>query len=623
MTGGLRHWVIALPILLVVAGLGFRQLDPYPPTVDEFFSLTDAGLRMGGPYAPAEILDAIWTYAPNQMPGYFMLLGAWGSLTNGEIAMARLLSVFFSLLALAIAYRLARDHIAPEAGLFALLIFASNAFFNMCLSHARMYPMLVCFSGLVLWLYLRLINQRERASWPHYVALCGAVFCLISAHAASAKLLAALGFYHLLFAPKNRRWLLVSAAVIAGLLALSPLYPVLMNEGMELSVDQLRRSPLDSVTAMRVWISVFWNDQALLLLLAAGGLALGYWKRRRPPQPHLLVFGFFVISLALLAELTTAMRSNTMRFTLDGLLLSVLFSATGLYVLYRRRKWLGLLVLLWVLAGIHFQSSANWRAFISGRTIAFDYPPSHIISRLARQAAQKPIILGLRYNTFILDWERWSNFGYTQRDHFFTRHGIRLDSLETAQEVLEYPLPGRLTAPELWLVYDTEYRPVPELEAIKGAINERAYVACGSTKARADTIILRYANEARGCQPLPVGLSKNTVSLQYNFFAAELSADNSQIIFVDSWQPLEGESLETQSISLQVIAEDGAKAAQLDRPLAGRGQMRQHVIDIDALPPGRYTLMAVVYNYETGERQPWQGHDGAMLRLGEIVVPAS
>ncbi len=616
----LRHWIVALPILLVVAGLGFRQLAPYPPSIDEFFSLHHAGWLSQGPHSPSEILDDIRRIASDHMPSYFMLLGAWGSLAGTEIAMARVPGVFFALLALAMAYRLARDHVGTEAGFFAIVIIASNAFYNFYLAQARMYPMLVFLSGAVLWLYLRLIDPNKPASRRRLLALMAAVFCLASAHAASAKLLAALGFYHLLFAPKNRRWWQVSAAVIAGLLLLSPWLLEFVPNAIAF-VDERIKTGMDGWSTLQVWSLVTWNGWTVFLALTALGLALGIRQGSIKRKPHLLIAGIYGLVVVALAELSPAMAYHSMRFLLDGFPLLALVVATALYALYRYRKWLAALPALWVLAGMSFQASANWLDILSHeRMTAFHYPPAHIISRLARQEAQKPILFGDRINTYILDWTRWVNFDHSQRDHYFGQHGMTLTNIEAPAELLRYPLRGAETAPEIWLAYRPAYSPAEVLDDFDVVMEKREYEACGTAFVRADWRIRRYAHQARGCASRRPSASQQTERLNYEFYAAEVSADGSQIIFVDRWQPLAGQSLERLSISLQLIAPDGTKVAQLDRPMANRGEMRQYELPIYETPAGVYKLVAIVYNYETGERHPWPDHDGVMLDLGAVAI---
>ncbi len=49
--------------------------------------------------------------------------------------------------------------------------------------------------------------------------------------------------------------------------------------------------------------------------------------------------------------------------------------------------------------------------------------------------------------------------------------------------------------------------------------------------------------------------------------------------------------------------------------------MRQHGMDVSDVPPGSYSLMAIVYDPETGQRQFWRDHEAEMLGLGEIMIP--
>ena len=75
----LSHWVVALPVLLVVAALSMRQINLYPPTADEFFSMFNSGWLVNSPYSPLEVVESLHTFSPNHTPGYFVLLNIWGN----------------------------------------------------------------------------------------------------------------------------------------------------------------------------------------------------------------------------------------------------------------------------------------------------------------------------------------------------------------------------------------------------------------------------------------------------------------------------------------------------------------------------------------------------------------
>ena len=122
------HWLWVIPVILVAAGLSLSQIDLYSPSRDEFNSKVHAGFLGDGPYSPAQIIASIRSYSPDHTPGYYLALSLWGNLTNYDVAIARSLTVLTALLSLAITYRLARDFVAPTAGLIAVVIVASKPF---------------------------------------------------------------------------------------------------------------------------------------------------------------------------------------------------------------------------------------------------------------------------------------------------------------------------------------------------------------------------------------------------------------------------------------------------------------------------------------------------------------
>ncbi len=268
----LTHWVWALPILLVVAFLSIRQIDLYPPSSDEFRSMHRSGWLDNTPFSPVGVIALLQERSQEHTPGYFLLLNLWGSVTTFDVAIGKLLGVYFGILALSMSFRLARDFIAPLAGLFALVVFASNAFHNFYYSHLRMYTLLVLTSGLFLWLYLRIVCQTRTVRDREYVALCAATFALINAHAFSVVLLFATGLYHLLFVRKFRRWWKVSAAILAALLLFSPYVPAMVPGGIADTAEDWKGASGGVLRAIDLWLQVSFNGQAGLVLLSLVGL---------------------------------------------------------------------------------------------------------------------------------------------------------------------------------------------------------------------------------------------------------------------------------------------------------------------------------------------------------------
>ena len=618
----LGHWLWAVPILLIVAALAIRQIDLYPPGPDEFFSMNTAGWLVNSPYSPIDILQSLQKHSSNNTPGYFMLLSAWGSLTTYDIALARVLTIFTGLLSLAMVYRLARDFVAPVAGLFALVIVASSAFYNFYFAQTRMYPLLVLTSGIVLWLYLRIIHQQKQVKRRDCLALGAAVFALVNTHAFSATFLLALGIYHLLIAPKNRRWLWVAATVVVAVLLFSPWLWVLISQGIDLTIEHWGAESVDGQTAVSAWLTVKLSNQPLLLLLSVVGLAVGIWTKTIQLKPYLILFVPSLIVMALIAQFTSLIAESNMRYLLGDWFPFVLFIVAGLYALYCFRKWLALLIVFWVMAGLVFQTTIGWQ-HLAGRTLIFPLSPIQVISRLALQAEQKPIIIGYRYSSSLLDWS--SYIGYSQRDYYFKWHDIAFETADNPEWFENYVRDGATTEPSLWIFYQTSKINRKRAAQIKATMDDLNYQLCETIETGVDTIILQYLWKSLNCQSPQLAASHQTDGIDYQFYGAEPDTAHSKLFFNDQWTArAENDVLENYKMSHQLITSDWDNVAQLDLPLGHPGKLRLLSIDISDVPAGAYRLMAVLYNQGSGERQNWLNNTGDlpdMLPLAEIVIP--
>ena len=619
----LGHWLWALPVLLIVAALTFRQIDLDPPTADEFYSMNNAGWLVNGAYSPINVMQSLQRYSPNHTPGYFILLSIWGNLIGYDIALGRILTIFSGLLALAMTYRLTRDVVAPAAGLFALIIIASSAFYNFHIVYVRMYPLLVLASGLALWLYLRIIHQRNRVKRQDYLALGIAVFALINTHAFSALFLLMLGIYHLLIAPKNRRWLWVSAAVGIALLLFLPWADVLLSSGIDRTAEHWGDfPPLDSWAAVNIWLTLALNNQPGLLLLAAAGLTLAIWKKKIAFKPYLIMFVFFLLALALTAELTALVITPNMRHQLSGWLPFVLFAAAGFYSLYRFHKWLGLLILLWIIAGAAFQRTPDWNPYVHDREYDQAESPIQVISRLALKAEQQPIIIGYRYARFLLTWT--SQISYSQREHYFDQHDIAFETADSP-EGIEDDVRGRTIAePSIWIFHQTSKTSAAEAASIESIMRGLNYQLCDAIEIGIDTVIAQYLWQTLNCQPPQLLSSHQTAAIDYQFYGAALDMAHSKLLFSDQWTARTDDDLENYKMSYQLISADWNNPAQLDLPLVHEGQPRLFSIDISDVPPGRYRLMAILYDKRTGQRQNWLNSAAdppTMLNLTDFDIP--
>ena len=354
------HWIWVMPVILAVAFLSFRQIDLYPPTVDEFYSMYNVGWIVNGPFSPVDVLQSLAEHSANHTPGYFLLLNLWGHLVGYDVALGRALTIFTGLLSLAMIYRLTRDFVAPAAGLIAVILVTSNTFYNYFIPHQRMYPLLVFMATTVLWLYLRITTQRQAVRQRDYFALALSSYVLANVHAFSALFFAMLGAYHLLIVPKNRRWLLVSAAVAAALLLFSPWLVVLLTRGLDRTFEYWDQGTASVSQILESWYMVSFNGSRSLGIVAIAGVMAAIIKRPFPLKPHHFIVLPFVLALAAMALATDSLQVSSMRLALAGWPPLLLLVSAGLYALFRLRRWLGVLLLLWAIAGISFQTSADW-----------------------------------------------------------------------------------------------------------------------------------------------------------------------------------------------------------------------------------------------------------------------
>ena len=625
----LRHWQLAVAILLGIAAASMYQADLVPPDHDEWLTVSSAVLGDLGD--PADFMDWHLRSHPSHMPGYYILLAVWSRLISPELAVLRMLGLFLALLHAALAYRLAKVFIAPAAGFFALVFLASNAFINFYIAHARPYMLFTTLASLTVWHYLRLVHgQRQgKASARELLALGGSVFALVMTHLFSATLLFTLGMYHLLFARKDRRWLAVALTVVTAVLVCLPMAAYMLSR-VDASISHIPGSLTGGFTVANRWLEAMTNNSQLpLLALVAMGLALGIRGGGISRlKPIVALPALFLVSLALVGEFTRFAAPSTMRYHLDGWILVALVASASMCLLYRWKRWLGLLALFWVLFGLAFQQHANWWQFVTIRASSFWMPPTQAISRLAREDGGTPALLAFPYGVLYRGTLRRPELsGLEERahmiDYYFSRHGLEIGApgtLEGFSELLERQV---LHAPSVWHFHQLE-ADAAKVVAAADLLLRHNYRLCAETAVGIETVIKQYQWRLLDCQPPAISVSSQTALIKYELYELGLNADGSAALFIDKWLPRSEFEQQQYKMSWQIIGADWQGFAQLDLPLVHQGELRQFSLDITRAPAGDYQLMLIIYDAATGERLPWADNPGyvpEMLPLGEIVIP--
>ncbi|MCY4536911.1 MAG: glycosyltransferase family 39 protein [Chloroflexi bacterium] len=618
----LGYWFGAVLILLAVAALGAYHSDLYPPSTDEYYSMHNAGWTSGAAFSPLEVLQSLRRNSPNHSPLYFLILSLWGHATVPDIMLARIMSILIALLGMSMVYRLARDFIGPAAGIFALLLACGNAFYNHYIIYARMYTLLFFLSALVLWLYLRIVDKGAEAKRRDYLALGAAVYCLANTFLFSATFLLMLGVYHIIATPKNRTWLKVSTTVIFALALFSPWLLIVLPDAHQRSVDYAGWESLSSMEAVAAWLRVSLNDEMLLLFLSVFGLLLGLLLKTISFKPWLFIFLTYLLILALIANYTTFIAIDTMRYHLSGWIPLLLTITAGLYALYGIHWFLSLLALLWLIAGLQFQQSAQWEEILGGHILKYLREPFHMISREALRKEYQPLLVGYKTDSRGLYWKYKIN-DESLGDLYFDRHDLLLITPIDLERLEKDVRHHAIVQPNVWVFY-LDSRIDADREQLAAVMNTLNYELCDIRAIGFGSALEMFSWDALNCASPHMESRHQNEHIQYQFFGADFNPETGRIAYIDRWSAEEARPLSNFNMSIQLIAEGWNNVAQVDLPLVNPDQLRQFTIDISSVQPGRYQLVAIVYNNQTGERGSWLNNDGnapELLKLADVKLP--
>lgn len=141
-----------LVILLIAFGLRAYHLDYQSFWSDEGISLQRS----------AQALPTLLATMPiEHLPGYFLLLHYWLPWTGEQDFAIRFLSLWPSVLSVALLYRLGADWGNRRVGLVAALLLATNAFQVWYAQEARTYSWLLAASLLATWFFWRLLTRHR------------------------------------------------------------------------------------------------------------------------------------------------------------------------------------------------------------------------------------------------------------------------------------------------------------------------------------------------------------------------------------------------------------------------------------------------------------------------------
>ncbi len=598
------HFAVVVLCLVLSYTLGLSNIKSSPIAVDEPWTarhLSDS--RFDPPYSIPETVESVIN-SNVHVPGYFVLMNLWIRLAGQDMFSMRLLSLYFGLIAVAFTYRLALQSSRADTAIDAALLAACLAFVVYYSYNIRMYSLLAMLSVWVAWSYWKIASVAgsvPRHYWIAYISACAAILWV---HYYGAILLAAVGVYHLIFAPKGRRWLLISLASIGAALLIVPWLPVnalgLSNRIVETG------NALSLIEAIYALASSYTNGLPLVALVAAIAAAL-YYGGLNPAQKYILILTGAIFLLMLAAnELAPVVVARRLRYTIILALPGACALAIGLNLFPAWRYLRIPFFILWIAAFAFYARSdemlvyTNWLsldqqkvphyqdvfyepAVVTNGTdfIVSFHPDSPIPSRYLGYYGNVPG----RVQGLIHIWTNDEGVGEIMA---LDRRYNSLDSIDAWR----FPV---------WLVYNPEQTDLEEIPAYSDVFAQH-YQFCARYIEKPLSMVERYAPVDLPCalltaaDPLAIQYGSDT---ELSNIVLELDGDT---LNVYTWWTRT--DFGVYKYSLQIFDQGGMKTLQQSDDIIGNVGFYLRSLDLSSLPAGEFTLKLIVYDRKTLKSQP-------------------
>ena len=598
-------WLV--PVLLLLTWLIARGLDADLIWIDELMSIGNTGGLRKIPFNPLEVTESIRIQSPQHVPGFFILLSGWAGLVGWQPAMLRVPALFFALLAVAGVYRLGRDHIAPQVGLFAALVMAVSAMFIYFGHEIRMYTMIPALTAFFVWHYLRVVHRPQAPSRLAWAGLLLGGMALMYTHYYAALPLAAVGIYHLLFVQKNKRWWPVLVVLVVIALSFAPWLPVLVDGFTDVSErrSDLRTDALNPVQVLDAVASLFGNGLAPLFVIVIAFGAIAYKRDRR----RIWLLALILLALLMIANLAIGMiTERRTRYLISLWPLLAVLAGLGLSEIERRWRYVGRAALgVWLITGVVMTFNPAFLAHIDGPRHITRYPPlREMVGALAGEAGDNDLIVGFARTADIYTLYKINTIGeYYLGDLSVDYQFIGIDDWRAPtpaeqKQALRDAMRQRLY---LWLAYEQDKIPAETVDEYRTLLDEH-YQRCATLVDEPHLRIERYDRDDTGC--LPQQPPQTPIAQFGGITLADLQVlpqDDGTVALIAGWLVDDTVPPETYSVSFKIRrVGDENFVAQADYGVrdVGFGWQLASIPTAD-LPEGDYEITATIYNWRTGE----------------------
>ncbi len=553
-------------------------------------------------YSVAETLASVKSRSYQHGPLYFILLNVWRNIAGRDLFSLRLFSVFCGILSIAFAWRLAAISGKGSIATIAAILTASVAYLIFYHQLVRMYSLLPLLVAVVVWAYWRVISAFEAPPAWRWAALVLASAALILVHYYGMIVLLAIGVYHLLVAPKNRKWLQTCLAMLAAGLLFVPWLPVALQGFSDPEIPTQNLAFIESVAAIA---EIYTNGTQAILILAAGTII---WKFRllNRSQRYIVYVTLLIALLMILPnEIMPLLVARRLRYTTILAIPLCCTIATGLNLLPWRRFTAPAIMCIWIIASFRYAGSENLALF-SNRTHQnsdavplyqdFHYNGDSLPSRNA-------LILSFHPDTRVDNHKVLAYYRWVLSDWAHVAHVTTDDSgdLVIQSGLSTYATLDAIVqnSNSVWVIHNPKQTDLNSLEVYRNWFR-RNFQLCRRFIDTERSVIEYYLKI-----PIPCSLVADERGLKIVYdngarlggAALERKPDQLDVYL---WWLHSAEAV--YAYSLQVFDSRGDKIRQLDYVISG-DPVDSRSLDLTGLPAGAYSVDLIVYDRQTGASQ--------------------
>ena len=619
------HFAIVVLCLVLSYTLGVSNIKSSPIAVDEPRTAGHlSASRFHPPYSIPETVRSVIN-SNVHVPGYFVLMNIWIRLAGQDVFSLRMLSVYFGLIALALAYRLALETGSADTAIDAALLAACLAFVAYYTYNIRMYSLLAMLSVWVAWSYWKITSVAGAVPRRYWIAYMSASVAILWVHYYGAILLAAVGVYHLFFAPKDRRWLQTSLASIAAVLLLVPWLPLNASGlSVRIVVTDDALSLMESIYALA---SAYTNGLPVIALVAAIAAARHFGRLSKSQKYILILAGAIFLLMIAANEFAPVVVARRLRYTIILALPGACALAIGLNLIPGWRHFRLPFLILWIAAFAFYARSEELLAYSNWLNLDQHKVPHYqdVFYEEAVVTYGSDYIVSFHPDTPIP--ERY--LGYYGRDpgevkgliHIWTngQGAAEIQVLDRRYSTVDSMDAWRFP---VWLVYNPEQTDLRKIPAYSDAF-ARHYQSCGRYVEKPLSVVERYAPLDVPCallaaaDPLAIRYGSDT-ELSNIVFKLE---DNTLNVY-SWWTRTE---FGDYKYALQIFDQGGTKMAPQSDDIIGNVGFYLRRLDISSLPAGEFVLKLVVYERKTFESQPGlvvgpQTHVQRDIEVGRFTI---